>query len=67
MASCKNLHGTQGIALQCMRTYNMIQAFPTCELFPAGSQREELRFVKEVVRNRRNEIAEINQSTKRNR
>ncbi len=45
----KNLHGTQGIALQCMRTYNMIQAIPTCEVFPTGSKLEELRFVKELV------------------
>ena len=47
--SHSNINTTQGIALQCMRTYNMIQAIPTCEVFPTGSKLEELRFVKELV------------------
>lgn len=47
----KNVHGTQGIALQCMCTYRMIQAFPAhaSELFPPESQLEQLQFVREVV------------------
>lgn len=45
----KNIHRTQGIALQCMRTYSMTQAFPTREEIPLEGDFEELRFVKEVV------------------
>ena len=45
----KQVHGTQGIALQCMRTYSMIQAIPSNELIPPESQLGELRFVKEVM------------------
>ena len=45
----KNVHGTQGIALQCMRTYNMTQAFPFKEQIPLGEELEQLKFVKETT------------------
>lgn len=46
----KHIHGAQGIALQCMRTYNMTQAFPTGEQIPLEGIFEELRFIKDIMR-----------------
>ena len=45
----KNVHETQGIALQCMRTYNMTQAFPFKEQIPLGEELEQLKFVNKTT------------------
>lgn len=45
----KHVHGTQGIGLQCITTFSMIQAFPPPEQMPALSDIQDLDFLKTLV------------------
>ncbi len=45
----KQIHGTQGIGLQCMRTYSITQAFPSGQMISLTDELEELKFLKEIM------------------
>ncbi len=45
----KQIHGTQGIGLQCMRTYSITQAFPSGQMISLPEELAELKFLKEIM------------------